>query len=108
MQKTLDKIAETSGTSEQGEEDCSLYKYRRLSTPCPKTNPKCNPKNVTCVICGNIKHSRSKIKFRISETDSATKFLQVTLCLQDEVHLRTCDLQDVNSVFGADLYYSSL
>lgn len=105
MQKTLDKIAESSGTSEQAEEDSSLYNYRRLSTPRSQIDPKCNPKKLTCVICGHVKHSGSKTKFRISETDSATKFLQATVYLQDEVYVRTCDLQDVNSVFGADLYY---
>ena len=105
MQKTLNKIAESSGISKQGHEDSPLYKYRRLSTHRSKLNPKCNPINMTCVICGNIKHSGRKRKFRISEADSATKFLQATVCLQDEVYLRTCDLQDINSVFGADLYY---
>lgn len=33
MPKTLEKVAESSGTSEQAEDDGSLYSYRRLSTP---------------------------------------------------------------------------
>ena len=66
MQKTLNKIAESSGTSTEGHEDFSLYKYRRLSTHRSKLNPKCNLINMTCVICGNVKHSGRTRKFRIS------------------------------------------
>lgn len=105
MQKTVDKIALSSGTSEEAEDDSLLYNNRRHSTPRSQTNPECNPKSLTCVICGHIKHSGSKTKFRISETDSANKFLQATVYLQDAVYVRTCDLQDVSSIFGADLYY---
>ena len=38
------------------------------------------------------------------EFDRATKFLEATVSLQDDVYTRTCDLQSVNAVFGADLY----
>ena len=98
------KIAASSGPSEQTEGNSSLYN-RRLSTPGSQIYQKCNPKKLTCVICGHIKHNGSKTKYRISERDSATKFLQATVYLQDEVYVRKCDLQDVNSVFGADLHY---
>ena len=44
-------------------------------------------------------------KYRICESDSAVKFREATLFLQDDVYTRTCDLQDSSKVFGADLYY---
>ena len=73
--RRLHKIAESSGPSEQTEDNSSLYNYRRLSTPGSQIYQKCNPKKLTCVICGHIKHNGSKTKYRISERDSATKFL---------------------------------
>lgn len=57
----------------------------------------------TCVICGKIKCHGILEKYRISEKDRAAKFLEATVFLQDDVYRRTCDLQDINSVFGADL-----
>ena len=44
-------------------------------------------------------------KYRICESDSAVKFCEVTLFLQDDVYARTCDLQDSSKLFGADLYF---
>lgn len=44
-------------------------------------------------------------KYIICEGDSAAKFLEAALFLQDDVYKRTCDLQDSNKVFGVDLYY---
>ena len=44
-------------------------------------------------------------KYRICESDSAAKFREATLFLQDDVYARTCDLQDSSKVFGADLFY---
>jgi len=43
-------------------------------------------------------------KYRICEDDRAGKFLKAVVFFQDEVYYRTSDLQDVNSVFGADIY----
>jgi len=40
----------------------------------------------------------------MSESQRAKKLLEATVFMQDEVYTRTCDLQDVHSVFGADLY----
>ena len=43
-------------------------------------------------------------KFRISEEERAKHFLKAAVFFQDEVYVRTCDLQDVHSVFGTDLF----
>jgi hypothetical protein len=57
-----------------------------------------------CVVCGQIKYKGDCEKFRMSECERAEKFLQATVYFQDEVYTRTCDLQDIQSVFGADLF----
>jgi hypothetical protein len=57
-----------------------------------------------CVICGNLKHHGTYDKFRISEHQRAQHFLQATIYFQDDVYVRTCDIQDIAGVFGADLY----
>lgn len=101
MQKTIDKLSDINDMSQQGGGDCPSYQLR-LSTASSKTR---DPKEVSCIICDNIKHNGSKTKFRISETDCATKFLQAMKCLQDEVYFKTCYLEDVHSLISADLYY---
>lgn len=55
------------------------------------------------IICNQKSHNRIYEKYRISEYPRAEGFLKATLYLQDGVFTRTCDLQDVSSVFGADL-----
>ena len=40
----------------------------------------------------------------MSEDNRANNFLKATIYFRDEVYIRTRDLQDVYSVFGADLY----
>ena len=47
-----------------------------------------------CLICGSAKHNDNYSKSRISETDRADKFLTAKLFFQDDVYIRTCDLQD--------------
>ncbi|KAK7086901.1 hypothetical protein SK128_000805 [Halocaridina rubra] len=61
-------------------------------------------RELPCVICGQKKHQGVYQNYRISECDRANKFLEVTVRFQDEVYIRTCDLQRVSTVFGADLY----
>ena len=56
-----------------------------------------------CTICGQAKNRRIRQKFRICESESAENFREATLFLQDDVYIRTCDLQDASKVFGADL-----
>ena len=48
---------------------------------------------LSCVICGHIKHQTIYDKYRISECDQTTKFLQAAVYCQDEVFVRTCDLK---------------
>ena len=57
-----------------------------------------------CVCCGNLKNKGNYEKFRISESERAQKFLQAVVYFQDDTYTRTCDLQSVDSVFGADIY----
>ena len=61
--------------------------------------------NLKYIICGQAQNSGIRQKFRICESESAENFREATLFLQDEVYIRTCDLQDASKVFGADLYY---
>ena len=49
-------------------------------------------------------HKCDHEKFRISEEERAKKFLKAAVFFQYEVYVRSCDLQDVHSVFGADLF----
>ena len=102
MKSRLDRISSKGG---EVSADATPKRNRRASTVA-RTNP--SPKSEiykkTCVICGLTKHKGDYEKYRISETDRATKFLEATMFMQDDVYTRTCDLQDIHSVFGADLY----
>lgn len=114
LKKTLDKISEgksrqdrdannVAGSSET--QDASSWRSTRAKAK-PRRPPgmliDCYRKE--CVVCGQIKYKGDFEKFRICEGDRAWKFLQATVYFQDEVYTRTCDLQDVQSVFGADLF----
>ena len=57
-----------------------------------------------CVIRGFAKKKGVYDKYRICEDTRASKFLNATVLFQDDVYMRTCDLEDVSRVFGADLY----
>ena len=61
--------------------------------------------NLKCTICGQAQNRGIRQKFRICESESAENFLEATLFLQDEVYIRTCNLQDASKVFGADLHH---
>ena len=85
----------------------SPAKRRSMAIKRNPPTPKCDRfshKETICVICGIKKKGGKVEKFRISETGRADRFLKVTTTLQDKVYERTCDLMDINSVFGADLY----
>ena len=60
---------------------------------------------MNCIICHQRSHKRGFNKFRISEDNRATSFLEAANYFQDDVFGRICDLQDEHAVFGADLYY---
>ena len=57
----------------------------------------------SCVICGCAYKSTYE-KFRISEDNRAKLFLKATVFFHDDVYVRTCDLQDIAGVFGANLF----
>lgn len=57
-----------------------------------------------CVICGFVKHGGVNAKYLTSEKKRPKKCLEASVFFLDEVYTRTCDLQNINSVFGADLY----
>lgn len=61
-----------------------------------------------CVICGKVKHKMEYGKFRISEKNRAEAFLKAASTLQDDVFIRTCDLQDANAVYAAEMYCHKL
>ena len=84
MNKTLIIITENNNTKGQTEEN-SLYNYRRLFNPRSQYDQKCTTKKLKCIIYDCIKHNGSKTKYRIFENDSATKFIQATVFLQNEV-----------------------
>lgn len=58
----------------------------------------------SCVVCEdkNQKYRGSYFKYRKSENQRAEQILQAAS--QDVVYVRTCDLQDVGNVLGADRY----
>jgi len=100
LQKTLDKIE----IHETAKSESAKRTVRLLSTSRQSHGQQCTVYEVKCVICNHVKHQGTYEKFRICEFDRAKKFLEATVYMQDEVYVRTCDLQDVNSVFGADIY----
>ena len=61
--------------------------------------------NLKCTICGQVQNRGICQKFRICESESSENCRKATLFLQDEVYIRTCNLQDTSKVFGANLYY---
>ena len=62
--------------------------------------------NLKCTICGQVQNRGIRQKFRICESESSENCRKATLLfLQDEVYIRTCNLQDTSKVFGANLYY---
>ena len=72
-----------------------------------------NPSNVRnisfsmkCIVCDKKSYNREYKKYRISESDRASKFLEASNFFQDDVFIRVCDLQDERSVFGADFVLS--
>ena len=107
MKKTLEGIVKKRKSTEVPE--------NKEENPCTTTRAKTSPREppsaakpvwkTVCVVCGRQKTKDGEYdKFRISESDRAELFLQATVYLQDDVYTRTCDLQDVYAVFGADLY----
>ena len=113
MPKTLKIIVDKSKRSDQSSSaeranEPELRRVRSQGISRPPPSPRCDIYSHKCVICTHVKHLNVYEKYRISETDRAKKFLEATVCLQDDVYSRTCDLQDEHSVFGADLFCHKL
>lgn len=104
--KTLDAIRNRPSLSGcEDPKDAGSSRSRRSSImPRPGPSPAINIYQHKCVVCGCVKKQGLYQKYRISEMERAAKFLEATVGLQDEVYVRTCDLQSVTAVFGADLY----
>jgi len=110
--KSLENISKASASTSSGSEEVSREASSRRSRS--SISPRPGPSNVpdmrelSCVICGYKKHHGVHQKYRISECDRASKFLEATVSFQDDVYTRTCDIQSVRAVFGADLYCHNL
>ena len=88
-----------------GTHNISNHLCRSSVTPRAEPSLSLSCYNLKCTICGQAQNRVIRPKFRICESENAENFREATLFLQDEVCIRTCDLQDVSKVFGADLYY---
>ena len=110
LQKALGKIRnDRVASSELREEDTdpsAVHSNRARCIPRPGPSQICEKYQQSCVVCGHAKHQGLYAKYRICELNRAQKFLEATTFLQDQVYTR--DLQDVETVFGADLYCHKL
>lgn len=109
LKKTLDRISNknisqgsTPGSTETTDDQSKRFSTRSKIKPRESPNP-ADIYSTACVICGQIKYKGVCEKFRIAESNRAEIFLKATVFYQDDVYTRTCDLQDIHSVFGADL-----
>lgn len=105
-QEKVDTEKETTSMDIKPEESLKTTrtKVSPRATPQPTPAGKSSVYMKNCVICGQKAVGQDRSKFRISEDDRAKKILKAVLHFQDEVFVRTSDLQDVSAVFGADLF----
>ena len=107
LKKTLARFMSKDATKNYSADHCPDSTPRHLvrSNVTPQSNPtsQCDVYKQTCIVCGCVKHQGIYEKHRISESGRAEKFLEATVFLKDDVYTRTCDLQDINLLFGADL-----
>lgn len=107
LQKTLKTIIQKSAQSKSHlgtDKNSSRIRRSQISA---RSNPTkdINVYKTSCVICGHLKGFGTYKKYRLSENESAKRFLDATIYFKDEVYTRTCDLNNKESVFAADLYY---
>ena len=114
MEKTLTSISTTNKSDQEVVDDEKIVesvsnKQRTTRSVCTPRAAPCGAEvdvyNTTCIVCSFKKHGGTYTKYRISETDRATKFLKAAVCFQDAVYTRICDLEDSEAVFGADVFY---
>ncbi len=112
MKKSLDRLLQShvseetlTSPSETHLDESLPHSTRSKLTHRAPPNNNVDMYTQSCVICGHVKHQQIYEKYRISESESANKFLAASVYFQDSVFVRTCDLQNVHAVFGADLYY---
>ena len=105
LKKTLDTLSRGENWESMKNESQEKRKTRSLTTHRAAPNDDTVIYKKKCVICNFIKHNGVYQKYRICEHASAEKFLEATIHFQDDVYERTCDLQDVGSVFGSDIFY---
>ena len=101
----IDMVSRCEPTDEPAQSTSTTREQaHREATAHPPPSRKPDIYKHKCVICNQIKVKNICGKFRLSESPRAEKFLKATVHYQVEVYTRTCDIQDVSSVFGADLY----
>ena len=91
----------------------STYMMRHSSTiPRERANLDIDPKLLKCTICGSnciqVNKKMHMGKYRISERNSAEKFLQAARHLKNSVFGRVAELNTPEDVFAADLYCYSV
>ena len=100
--KSLTNTQGPSTLNDNGVSVEKLPRYQAARNP-PKTAT--TLRDVNCIICDKKSYKKNYSKYRICESNRASSFLSATAFFQDDVFVRTCDLQDPSAVFGADLYY---
>ena len=98
----------TSTKTDDNNNDTSTRIHRSDVKPRSKSLMKESHYKTVCIVCCQIRYKGKHDKSRISDSSMARNFLKATVSMQDDVFLRTYDLQDEHSVFGANLYYHKL
>ncbi|XP_052270943.1 uncharacterized protein LOC127871787 [Dreissena polymorpha] len=98
----------TSTKTDDNNNDTSTRIHRSDVKPRSKSLKEDSHFKTVCIVCCQIRYKGKHDKSRISDSSMARNFLKATVSMQDDVFLRTYDLQDEHSVFGANLYYHKL
>ena len=95
------------------EEESHSMQRRSSSTPRALPSSPLDSKDISCIICGNVRGPRVKgervaNKFRISGKAVAEHFFTATKALNDEVSCRISDFDTAEDIFAADLFYHNV